>query len=646
MKRRLRHVALVFGKELRETLRDRRTLAVMILFPVVVYPLLSLLVGQVVMRRESRYDEQPVQVAATPGSKVARELALPGVTRDLKLEWVPEATAADVSHRKIEVFVRQEATADAAPTPVRLVYDASREASVRAHARLSAHLAAQLVPGSLHAYAVEEQDVGSAVSRGGYVLSKVVPLLVVLMVILGAFYPAIDTTAGERERSTLETTLVAPLRRIDLLAGKVLAVATLALMSGVLNLGSLSLTLVQLARTADATALPVPWGRLSLAVLVLPPAAIMFASVMVMAATAAKSFKEAQNYLTPIYFAFFAPAIAASLGEFDNTFGWSLVPGLNLTLLTRDLILGEARLLPLCGFGLSTALVTLFALKVSSYLFDSERLLAVETRGGRRARRSAGQTMPGPARRPLDETDAAVAFACALVSFLALAPVSRQHLLVGTLLSQWGGMLGLAVVYVRLRGLRAISALHLSPPGYGPLFAGALLGSGSWMLVGLLTQWLAPPSEETLQSLRQLLSTYSSPWALFLFALTPAVCEEFLFRGLILRGLLRRFPPGLSILLVSLLFGIFHWNLDRLLPTATLGLLLGFAAWRSDSLWPPILLHGVNNGILVTLAISGQDQAFERLEGAGPVAALTGGGVAVLLGLYLLLRAPSPGRAA
>ena len=76
--------------------------------------------------------------------------------------------------------------------------------------------------------------------------------MILLMVLLGAFYPAIDVTAGERERGTLETVLAAPIPRRDLLLGKVLAVTVLASASGFLNLGSMSLTLVQVVQPGRA----------------------------------------------------------------------------------------------------------------------------------------------------------------------------------------------------------------------------------------------------------------------------------------------------------------------------------------------------------------------------------------------------------
>lgn len=643
MNRRLVHVGLVYGKELKETLRDRRTLAVMVLFPIVVYPLLSLLVGQVIVDREARYQERPIAVAATPGSQAAAELSAPATAKTLRLTYLADASPADVASRKLDAFVDQPPAAGAAPHPIKIVFDGSREDSLRAQNRLSDHFRELLVPGSAHQYSVGEKDVGTAVSRGGYILSKVVPLLVVLMVILGAFYPAIDTTAGERERNTLETTLVAPIKRVDLLAGKVLSVATLALLTGLLNLASLSLTFVQLARTADVGSIPLPWARLAMAALVLPVGAIMFAAVMVMAATAAKSFKEAQNFLTPIYFAFFGPAVAASLGEFPLTIGWALLPGLNITLLTRDLILGDATLINFACFVVSTAAVTAVALAIAARLFDSERLLAIATRepskGSGHWLARLAQSRSNADRVPLGAGDAATAFALAVVVFWILAPLSQKHLLGGTIVSQWGGMLGLSLMYVRVRGLPLASTLGYVRPQKRFIASAVLLGMGGWMVVGVLAQWIKPPSEEVTASLRHMLQSLSTPVSLFLFAVTPAVCEEALFRGLIFRGLLKRFPPGLCILIVSLLFGIFHFSTDRLLPTTLLGVLLALLAWRSGSLWPSMLVHAINNGILTVLAVTGRDEAFDKLSSGVQTLALVASASCVLGGLILLRRA-------
>jgi sodium transport system permease protein len=83
-------------------------------------------------------------------------------------------------------------------------------------------------------------------------------------------------------------------------------------------------------------------------------------------------------------------------------------------------------------------------------------------------------------------------------------------------------------------------------------------------------------------------------------AITPALCEETLFRGVILSGF-RRMGPWPAILISALLFGLAHASIYRLLPTLALGVVLGYAAWRSGSIYCSILIHALNNGLIATL---------------------------------------------
>jgi len=121
------------------------------------------------------------------------------------------------------------------------------------------------------------------------------------MVLLGAFYPAIDVTAGERERGTLETVLCSPIQRFDLMLGKVLAVATLAALTGVLNLASMAITLMQILRlAAQNVVVDIPWGHALLSSLVIFPASLLFAAAFVALGATARTFKEAQTLLLPV----------------------------------------------------------------------------------------------------------------------------------------------------------------------------------------------------------------------------------------------------------------------------------------------------------------------------------------------------------
>ncbi|HEX4510320.1 MAG TPA: ABC transporter permease, partial [Burkholderiaceae bacterium] len=381
----LAHVGAVFRKELRETLRDRRTLTVMFLFPLVVYPLVSLLMAEVMAGKQATDDARMSHVAlvdADAGTRAALVALLDKkgtgieVTRDVSLA---HATSADVSNGLIDavIDVAPSKTDKAGPLPVRIIYDETRPPSDQAHDRVSHALGSALPNGCFQTYSITGSSMATKAKVGGYVLSKILPLIVVIMTMLGAFYPAIDITAGERERGTLETLLSSPVQRFDLMTGKVLAVATLSLLTGVLNIVSMSLTVAEGARLAAGTPiLDIPWPRAAATLLIVVPAAFLFGSVMVAIGAMARSFKEAQTLLMPVYLLCFTPSLVAGMADFRLTGLTMLVPGTNLTLLARDLMLGEAGLLPTVIVLASTIGFGAVALAFAARLYDSERLLA------------------------------------------------------------------------------------------------------------------------------------------------------------------------------------------------------------------------------------------------------------------------------
>ena len=149
-----------------------------------------------------------------------------------------------------------------------------------------------------------------------------------------------------------------------------------------LNLGSMSLTVLGGARLAlDAPPLALPWLHVAAALAVVPPAAFLFASVMVAIGALARSFKEAQTLLTPVYFLCMAPSLLAALGDFALTGAAALVPGVGVTLLARDLIVGQASLAGTLAVLVSTTVYGAAALVLAARLYDSERLLGSDEAG-------------------------------------------------------------------------------------------------------------------------------------------------------------------------------------------------------------------------------------------------------------------------
>jgi sodium transport system permease protein len=637
----LAHVPLTLGKELRETLRDRRTLAMMILFPLVIYPLLALAVSQVVIKKEAKREARPSRVALAGTGPVADELRDRLAAERKVFALAVNGTAADVDAGRLDALVI------VAPPPARraeVVHDASRDESREAADRID-DLLAGVLPEGCTRMAVKKTDVASGARLGGYLLSKGLPLVLVLMVLLGAFYPAIDVTAGERERGTLETVLVAPIGRFELLLGKVLAVALIAALTGVLNLVSMTATLLQAFQMADTQAsLPIPWLRAAASTVVILPAAFLFGALFVAIGSTARGFKEAQNFLMPVYFLGIAPALVGAVGEYPLTAGTALVPVMNVTLLARELLLGKAHLGTAALVLVSTAACGCAALAMAARLYDSERF--VDLAAGAKSATTPGGAAPPPAGASADTPPTAgEALAMFAVGFLLLwfvfVPWQRRNLVVGLLATQWLGMLGLVVVLARLRRRRLAAMIALRRPPGGVLAGAAVIGASAWAVVALLSEWLVPVPREVIEQLRKALIPEDGRRPLvvnlLLVALTPAVCEEALFRGAILRGLATRMAPAAAIVCTGVLFGIFHLDLFRLLPSTLLGILLSWLAWRTGSLIPSMAAHFINNAILITLTTY---RVEDRLAAMGkPVsAAVFAGALLLVVGGVVLVR--------
>jgi sodium transport system permease protein len=603
-----KHVTLTLIKELREALRDRRTLAVMVLLPLVIYPLLSMLAAQVATGREKQREERPSTIALVGAGPTRDAVAAQVQANPSIFGLLPEGTPADVEQGRLDALVEIDAQ-DASKLTV--IYDASRDESRMAEERLDGIFANTLPDGCAPRFVAVRHSVVPQARLGGYLLSKALPLFVVLMVLLGAFYPAIDVTAGERERGTLETVLCSPIRRVDLMLGKVLAVATLAALTGVLNLASMAITLMQILRLASqAIVLDVPWGHALLSSLVIFPTALLFAAVFVAIGATARTLKEAQTLLLPVYFLTLAPAMVGAIGEYTLTGIVAWIPGMNVTLLARDLLVGRATLAGGLATLASTLLLSAVALAGAARIYDSERLVAPSPRR---------QNPQNPSPRTTSAGDALVLFALAfLLLYFVFLPIEQHHLVGGLLVAEWIGLFGLVLLFARISGQTFKSIIGLSRPQPMALLGAALAGCSAWAAVAIFSEWIVPVPKQMLDDLRKSLIPMDGSRGflatLLLVALSPAICEECLFRGPILRGLRSRFAPAGAAVITAALFGLFHLDVYRLIPTTILGVLLSFIALESDSIVPAMLAHFCNNAMLITLSRSGLDQRMETLS--------------------------------
>ena len=226
----------------------------------------------------------------------------------------------------------------------------------------------------------------------------------------------------------------------------------------------------------------------------------------------------------------------------------------------------------------------------------------------------------------------------AAIIFLSGRPLAAAFGLFGNAALQW----------VALFGVVALGALVLRVPlsdavGFKRVRSRALLGAALLMLgalplngvVAWLQSFVMDPPVEVATRFVELLSA-SSPlmWLGLMFAvtLTPAICEEVVYRGVLMHPFRDRAPGWLVIALSSLAFGAMHWMPEtafRILPAAFSGAVIGWAVWVTGSLWTGIVMHAVNNGVLITAAAIAPDAIPERADLTPPL-------LGVILGLGLV----------
>jgi sodium transport system permease protein len=258
----------------------------------------------------------------------------------------------------------------------------------------------------------------------------------------------------------------------------------------------------------------------------------------------------------------------------------------------------------------STLLLSAAALVAAARIYDSERLVAPTPRR---------QRAPGAAARTTNAGDALVLFALAfLLLYFVFLPIEQRHLAAGLLAAEWVGLFGLVWLFARASGQTFKNALVFSRPHPQAVLGAALAGCSAWAAVAIFSEWLVPVPKQMLEDLRKSLVPMDGSRGfvatLLLVAVSPAICEECLFRGPVLRGLRTRMGSVTTVVISAVLFGLFHLDVYRLVPTTILGVLLGFIALESRSIVPSMVAHFCNNALLITLAHLHLDQRMEALS--------------------------------
>lgn len=625
----------VFLMEVLQLLRDRRAFFAAVLLPVILYPIMlsgsDLLKNAAEGNIETRELILGVDTSQAPPELAARITdALRGPHTLLRevdassLEDLPAASLPETHRQQVEDAWRALMGDDLhalltlrgtdgpedqlnATVMYERLDESSRTLTTRLRARLR-DLSSEMTierrvallgvdPGA--ALRLEVHDLASAQDRDAANLARFLPLMLVMLLLSGGSYAALSVFAGEREAGTLETLLVSPADKRPLVLGKFGAV----LLTGLACLASNILGLFLAAQVGwegmgGSDSGGVGFARLSGAAVFIP-ACILVCALLCLACGRARSFREGQHMLLPLMIALAVPNLVVLAPGLEHNFLLALVPLTGAALSLRDALLGELTL------GITLVMVvshlgwSALAIRQLAGLLDAEKVLI-----GGAAREEAAN------RRLASAHAKAYGFVAVLLMLGVGSRLQAWDMLGGLLATLWGLMLPLALIclwHARRRFGPATECNFIQTrPRLQDLGLALMMVPGlAWLIEKLVVaQGFVLPLPEAMSQSPQLEEFFQSTpvfTLLFAMAVSPAIVEEFLFRGAILGSLARDKKPLRAVVISALLFSVAHASLHRLMPTFMIGLLLGAITLRSRSLWPAVILHLAYNAWIMLM---------------------------------------------
>jgi len=396
----LHAVGVVYRKELTEWLRDRRTLISTVLVPLLAFPLLiSGVISLSAVLIGSAKKEVP-KVMIIGGEDSPDVIA--ALRADKELEVIPYADdwKNQISEKQIRAAVEippsfQTSLEHGTPKTVQIDYYEGEiksgfgaehvEKSLKAYRDdlVKKRLEAKSLPASLIApFDIKQENVAPPEKVGGASIGSFIGYMVIILSMTGAMYPAIDLTAGEKERGTMETILSSPISRLDLVLGKFLLIFSASLTTAILSVTSMGLSFAYLGHSlskanASGAGIQMNLGLMSVVAVFLMalPLAVLFAAVLMTIALFAKTYKEAQSYLTPMTFVVVIPAIASIMPGVELNPKLALVPILNTSLVCKEIITGTYHWNSIIMIFASTCVYAAAAIFLAVKTFQRESVL-------------------------------------------------------------------------------------------------------------------------------------------------------------------------------------------------------------------------------------------------------------------------------
>ena len=617
-----RIVKALYRKEILDILRDKKTILMMIVVPLILYPLIFMFSMYLssTMLTASTSKSYRVSVQDTENAEELKEFILDQQEEhDYQFIFVDSYTANRDSEealreKEVDAYVMQSVSENR--PYYEIGYMASETDSQTAAGMLRDMLSDY--KNDLRDKILEEQgldsdevlspikfelkDFSTKEENAGYIFGYIVPFLLITSILMGAMYPAIDTTAGEKERGTLETLLTLPVKNLELITAKFLATSTVAVAAALLNLLSMAVMVLYILGSTEAVGQSMEVNLVSyipaliitlLCVLVFA----MFASgVCLCACIYARSFKEAQNYTTPVMLIFMMGGMAGMIPSLRLDGTTALIPVINITLLIAELFKFHFDLSLIAMVLVSNLAYAGIAVVLMARLFSSENILFGDAAASLKlmeARKDMkDKQIPGMG-------DVVLLFSILLIVMLCGGSLAVSKWGLYGLFVEQGSMLVCVLAYCWYIKADFPKVFHFRKPRMKAVIASVLIIFGSYLVIQVIGSVITGlfPGLST-ENTEMLVSLWENKplWLLIMaVAIVPPICEEFVFRGFLLGALEHKYEASVAVVACGLLFGLYHMSILQFILIGLVGIVLTYVAWKEQCIFLSILMHALNN---------------------------------------------------
>ena len=392
-------IKTIYLKELREVIRDQRMLFLVILLPFFLYPGLFFIMGSIGKSQAEKMVEETITVLMNPEAESTSiyNVLKQDPTLDVKLQQFDQAT---IDSLKNTIGIQldddyQKKISNNQTASIQITGDQSRDVIESRTQQIRLRIEQmndQLLKERLTSVQLDEQfieplnvstvDTAPKEAKFGKFVGGFLPLMLLLFIFMGCIYIAIDITAGEKERKTLQTLFTAPLKIREIIAGKFLAVFTVGIVSATMNLLSLIV-----AFFIQISLLGVDTNKISLAIspqgglwiiLLLFFSTVFIAALCLGVVLLANTYKEAQSYVSPLMLLIMIPCILVNMPGMELTASTALIPVFNIGLAFASIIKGSfdvGLIAMVTGFAVLYAFIALY---LASLIFNNENVITGE----------------------------------------------------------------------------------------------------------------------------------------------------------------------------------------------------------------------------------------------------------------------------